>query len=205
MGLDGRRVAAGLLAVAIAISVSACSRPSRSVQPVRDTVITSSSDAHAAIHNAEDAAFARNMIPHHQQGVDMAAMVPARSTNPTVIVIAKHIAMDQTAEIQILTELLAQWGEPVTPPNGAAGHHGGPPMGGMVDDTTMAQLPLLRGAAFDAQWLQAMIVHHQGAITMAQSEIAAGQSPDAIKMAHIIIKAQQFEISRMTDLLLPAE
>jgi uncharacterized protein (DUF305 family) len=46
-----------------------------------------------------------------------------------------------------------------------------------------------------------MIGHHQGAVTMAQAEVARGENPDAIHMANLIITAQQREIAYMTHLL----
>jgi uncharacterized protein (DUF305 family) len=46
-----------------------------------------------------------------------------------------------------------------------------------------------------------MISHHQGAITMAQAEIAEGQNSDAIELARMIISAQQREIAQMNHLL----
>ena len=50
-------------------------------------------------------------------------------------------------------------------------------MQGMVDDATMIKLRSLKGAEFDTLWLQSMISHHQGAIEMADTEIADGQQP----------------------------
>jgi Domain of unknown function (DUF305) len=35
--------------------------------------------------------FAQHMIPHHQQAVDMAAMVPSHTANPTLRVVAIHM------------------------------------------------------------------------------------------------------------------
>jgi uncharacterized protein (DUF305 family) len=46
-----------------------------------------------------------------------------------------------------------------------------------------------------------MIDHHQGAVTMAHTEIADGQSPDAKKLAEMIISAQQREIAQMNNLV----
>jgi uncharacterized protein (DUF305 family) len=49
--------------------------------------------AHPSIqHNAADVTFAQNMIPQHQQAVDMAAMVLSHTANRDVIVMAKHIS-----------------------------------------------------------------------------------------------------------------
>jgi uncharacterized protein (DUF305 family) len=74
-------------------------------------------------------------------------------------------------------------------------------MAGMVDQNTINQLQSLDGAAFDTLWARSMISHHQGAITMAQAEIAHGQSVDAIHTARLIVEAQQREIAMMTHLI----
>jgi uncharacterized protein (DUF305 family) len=177
------RLAAVLAALATATVVSSCSSPS------------TSRHAGPAQHNGDDVVYAQHMIPHHAQALDMAAMVPGRTTNADLLVLAKHIAMDQQAEIQTLKGMLAQWGEAVPP------EHTGMIMEGMVDDATMNQLPTLQGPAFDTLWIKSMIVHHQGAVTMAQTEIARGQSPDALNTAKIILTNQQREIAYMNHLL----
>jgi uncharacterized protein (DUF305 family) len=50
-----------------------------------------------------------------------------------------------------------------------------------------------------------MIVHHQGAVAMAEPEIAQGENPTAVKMAKVIVDWQQLEIGRMHAMLGPAE
>ena len=97
------------------------------------------------------------MIPHHQQAVDISALVPTDTHNRDVIVLAKHISLDQQAEIDTMQGLLAQWGEPATPEHGGHAGHAGMPMEGMVDDTTIDQLRSLTGADFDRLWLRSMI------------------------------------------------
>ena len=186
----GMRITALLGAVAMAAVVSSCGESSPTP------------DAQAAKHNAADVTFAQNMIPHHQQALDMAAMVPPRTTNRELIVMAKHIALDQQAQIDTLQRLLQEWGEPA-----AADHlgHGGMGMDGMVDAATMDRLPALTGAEFDELWLRSMITHHQGAVAMAQPEIARGENPTAVKMAKVIVDWQQLEIGRMHAMLGPAE
>ena len=132
----------------------------------------------------------------------MAAMVPSRTTNRDLIVMAKHIALDQQAQIDTLQGLLQQWGEPAAPDHMG---HGGMGMDGMVDAATMDRLPTLKGTAFDELWLRSMITHHQGAVAMAQPEIAQGENPTAVKMAKVIVDWQQLEIGRMHAMLGPAE
>ena len=74
-------------------------------------------------------------------------------------------------------------------------------MDGMVDAATMDRLPTLTGTAFDELWLRSMITHHQGAVAMAEPEIARGENPTAVKMAKVIVDWQQLEIGRMHAML----
>jgi uncharacterized protein (DUF305 family) len=46
-----------------------------------------------------------------------------------------------------------------------------------------------------------MIQHHQGALTMAEQQVANGSNGDAIALAKTIISAQQKEIAEMESLL----
>ena len=186
----GMRITALLAAVVTAAVVSSCGASSPTP------------DAQAPKHNAADVSFAQKMIPHHQQALDMAAMVPSRTTNRDLIVMAKHIAMDQQAQIDTLQGLLQQWGEPAAPDHMG---HGGMGMDGMVDAATMDRLPALKDTEFDELWLRSMIVHHQGAVAMAEPEIAQGENPTAVKMAKVIVDWQQLEIGRMHAMLGPAE
>jgi uncharacterized protein (DUF305 family) len=153
-----------------------------------------------AAHAAADVAFARNMIPHHQQAVVLAAMVPAHTGNVSLRAMATQIGSDQQAEIRTLNGLLAMWDEHVGP-NSAQSDGGGMVMAGMVDQATLDRLQSLDDAAFDTLWVTSMIGHHQGAIMMAQDEITHGQNADAIQVATVIITAQQREIAMMTHLI----
>jgi uncharacterized protein (DUF305 family) len=120
-------------------------------------------------------------------------------------VIAAHIGADQQAEIETLNQLLAQWHEEAHPAGGGHAGHDGMPMMGMVDQSTLNRLKSLDGSAFDTLWARSMIGHHQGAVSMAQDEIAHGQSADAIHVATLIVEAQQREISTMTHLISASE
>ena len=62
------RIAALLAAVVATAVVSSCGESSPTP------------DAQSPKHNAADVTFAQNMIPHHQQALDMSAMVPSRTT-----------------------------------------------------------------------------------------------------------------------------
>ena len=164
-----------LAALATVLFLSACTSPATDGHAgdqhgTSSTAETAIVDAKPADFNDADVAFATNMIPHHQQAVAMSAMVPERSTNSEVVKLAAAISAAQGPEIETMKVLLVQWsgGE------GPAGHDaGGMQMPGMTDDATMAKLESLKGAEFDTLWLQAMIGHHEGAIAMAKTELAA--------------------------------
>lgn len=190
MRSTGMRVAVFLAAVVTTAVLSSCGESAPSV------------DTQAANHNTADVTFAQKMIPHHRQALDMAALVPSRSTNRKLIIMAKDIAGDQQAQIETLQGLLQQWGEPAAPDH--AGHDG-MVMEGMVDAATMDKLSTLEGPEFDDLWLRSMISHHEGAVAMAEPEIAQGANPAAVKLAKIIVEWQQFEIGQMHAMLGPSE
>ncbi len=56
------------------------------------------------------------------------------------------------------------------------------------------------GAAFDKLWLQ-MTTHHQGAVTMARTELTDGANTEAKQLAQSIIDSQGKEITTITTLL----
>jgi uncharacterized protein (DUF305 family) len=188
------------VAAAAVIVLASCSGPA-TPERTGPTVTSGIHDSRSAEHNNADIAFAEDMIPHHRQAVDMTAMVPSRSTNPDLLVMATHISSDQQAEILTMKGLLAQWGVPDAPSHENPESHSGMHIAGMVDDATLNTIQSLSGPSFDALWMTSMISHHQGAIAMAQNEIGQGRSPDAIKLAKMIISAQQREIAQMNHLL----
>jgi len=157
----------------------------------------------SAAHNDADVAFAQGMIPHHEQAVVMSDMAFKQAGSPKVKDLATRIKDAQGPEIAQMKGWLQDWNQPVTPPMG--GMPGmqmpGMKMSGMLSDADMGQLGKLSGAAFDKAFLQGMIAHHEGAVTMAEEEQARGQFPEAKALAERIIDAQQAEITEMKGLL----
>ena len=140
------------------------------------------------------------MIPHHEQAVVLAAMVPDRSANPAVRKLAAQISAAQQPELTTMRDQLRGWGiNPAEMPHESG--HAGMSMQGMVDDDTILKLQGLSGADFDTLWLQSMSAHHQGAIEMAKVEAEAGKSPEMIALARSIITTQQAEIDQMKQML----
>lgn len=92
---------------------------------------------------------------------------------------------------------MTAWGQPVTPTGG----HGGHSMPGMMTTEDMTGLKGATGAAFDRQFAQMMIDHHEGAIEMARDVQTKGSNPDVRKLAADIEKTQQTEIASLRKLL----
>ena len=78
-----------------------------------------------------------------------------------------------------------------------------PPGGVEMTDEEMDQLATLTGPDLDRMWMEMMIAHHQGAITMAATEQAEGSSHETTALASDIIAAQEAEIDEMQGLLGP--
>jgi uncharacterized protein (DUF305 family) len=150
-------------------------------------------------NNTDDVTFAQGMVPHHQQALDMAKLVPSRSTNAKVLDLAKRIEGAQDPEIKKMNGWLEQWGASTSMPG--MDHGSMPGMSGMMSSEDMKMLDQSKGAAFDKMWLEMMIRHHEGAVAMAKTELQKGSSADAKKLAQDIIDAQQKEITEMQGLL----
>jgi uncharacterized protein (DUF305 family) len=71
----------------------------------------------------------------------------------------------------------------------------------MVDDATVARLQSSSGREFDTLWLQSMIRHGQGAVAIAEDEIASGTNVDAIATARRMVDSQQAQIGQMQQML----
>jgi uncharacterized protein (DUF305 family) len=194
-----RRVAAALAAVAAALFLSSCSSPASDGHTGQEHTDEPVITGQPAGYNADDVAFATDMIPHHQQAVELSAMVPDRSTNAELIALAQQVSAEQQPEINVMKVFLVQWNEN---PDTSSGHEGhGNTMAGMVDEATMTKLKSLTGAEFDKLWLESMISHHQGAIEMAKAEIANGDNVDAKALAKNIVTTQEAEIGQMKQML----
>lgn len=196
-----RRTALVAVAGAASLVLAACgSSDDTSAGPSPSPSASSSAPASQGQHNAADVAFAKGMIPHHRQAVEMADLAPTRAESAEVKKLADEIKKAQDPEIKTLSGWLTSWGEQV-PAEGAMDHsmHGAD--GGMMTPEEMDNLQKASGKAFDTAFMQLMIKHHEGAVTMAKTEKADGAFPDAKTMADAIITSQTAEITRMNDLL----
>ena len=162
------------------------------------------STASNAEFNDADVTFATEMIPHHQQAVEMAELAADRAQSPEVRQLAQDIEAAQGPEIETMTQWLKDWGQETrsgSMDHGDMGHGDSQGMPGMMDDAEMTQLMKSDGATFDQMFLQMMVEHHEGAIEMARTEQANGENADAVALAEQIETDQEAEIAKMTKLL----
>jgi uncharacterized protein (DUF305 family) len=153
------------------------------------------------LYTEADLLFLQHMIVHHQQAVDMAALVPDRSRRQEFVRFTGYVGRAQAAEIlqmESLIDLAADRG--VTVPEHAL--HGDPPMAGMLSTAQMKALSDATGSAFERLWLEGMIHHHQGAIDMAQAQqqhqLETRRRPYGIaQLVEDILEEQRAEIARM--------
>ncbi|WP_309106299.1 DUF305 domain-containing protein [Arthrobacter sp.] len=154
-----------------------------------------SATAAATLHNAADTMFAQMMIPHHAQAVEMSDMVLEKQDIPAPVRdLATRIKAAQGPEIDTMTAWLKSWNESTTA-------HSGHGMEGMMGEAEMAQLEAAQGTEAAKLFLNQMITHHEGAVTMAKAETADGVNPDAVNLSKVIVTAQEAEIVEMRNLL----
>ena len=154
--------------------------------------------------NDADVTFATEMIPHHQQAVEMAELATDRAQSPEVQQLAEDIERAQGPEIETMTQWLKNWGQESpsgSMDHGDMGHGDSQEMPGMMDEAEMTQLMKSDGATFDQMFLQMMVEHHEGAIEMARTEQANGENADALALAEQVESDQEAEIAKMKKLL----
>ncbi|MFF9624362.1 DUF305 domain-containing protein [Streptomyces griseosporeus] len=142
--------------------------------------------------NSADVAYARMMIAHHEQALEMTRLAPEQAGSEAVRRLAERISAAQGPEIYAMTSWLKTNGK--SPTAEGHDHH---TMPGMATEAQLARLREARGAAFDDLFLTLMITHHEGAITMATDVKAQGNSVVVEEMADDVIAQQTSEITRM--------
>ncbi|MFC5034539.1 DUF305 domain-containing protein [Streptomyces sp. So13.3] len=160
---------------------------------------TAAASPSAGAHNAADVTFAKQMIPHHRQAVEMADLATTRAASADVKTLATRIKGAQDPEIKTMSTWLTSWGEPL--PQEMQGMDMSAGMPGMMSAGDMDRLKKGSGAAFDAMFLQMMVQHHQGAVEMANTEKAQGQFGPTKELANAVVTAQTSEITQMNKLL----
>jgi uncharacterized protein (DUF305 family) len=172
-----------LLALAAALLLTACNQGGDQQGTAPAT----------AAPNDADVTFTQNMIPHHEQAIEMAKLVNAHTKRPQLRTLADDITTSQGQEVSLMQGWLNSWGKPATP---EGMDHATMQMPGMMSEAEMRQLRVINGEDFDLLFLDMMTAHHEGAIEMATTELRDGSLPEVKRLAQQIIDAQQAEIDQ---------
>jgi len=196
-----RRLTGSLLIVLAAVAGCDTNPAPRSAGPAP---VAAQAGLARAAPNGVDLLFAKMMVAHHAQAVQMSRTlltkqgVPERAQN-----IARYIEQDQQREIDQMNEWLQAWGRPPVD----AGDplikqlHGDGAGHGMLTDAQLAEIAQAAPAAATGLYLRHMIEHHRGAITMARSALEDGTNVYIRGLAKHIINEQTSENDAMRELL----
>ncbi|HEY2804353.1 MAG TPA: DUF305 domain-containing protein [Gemmatimonadales bacterium] len=160
-----------------------------------------------APYSDADIRFFTGMISHHSQAVLMAGWAPSHGASASLQGLCERIVVAQRDEIAVMQRWLRERHLPVPDPDprGMAMPGMAPMlMPGMLTPEQMAQLDAARGVQFDRLFLQFMIQHHLGAISMVETLLGStGAAQDGLvfRFASDVNADQTTEIDRMRRML----
>jgi uncharacterized protein (DUF305 family) len=160
-------------------------------------------DLSAVRHTAADVRFMQGMISHHAQAVEMVGLLSTRTSSDAMRKLGQRIEASQTDEIKMMQRWLEARGEQGPGPH-AQHMMGGMLMPGMLTEAEMDRLAQVKGREFDRLFLEGMIKHHEGALTMVKDLFAtpgAGQDSEIFAFASDVEADQRMEIDRMSGML----
>jgi uncharacterized protein (DUF305 family) len=155
-------------------------------------------------YSSADAQFMQDMIPHHHQALEMAALAADRTNRQELIDVAGRINSSQEDEIEFMQSWLRERGEHVPEPTAHDAMHTTHKMAGMATPEQMAELAASNGIDFDRLFLKLMITHHEGAVTMVEELLkqpGAAYDPVLFEFVTDVTNSQSTEIERMNVLL----
>jgi uncharacterized protein (DUF305 family) len=161
------------------------------------------SDLSKVDYTGADIKFMQGMIGHHAQALEMVQLLKTRSAGDDIKKLALRIELSQDDEIKMMQHWLQVRGQQV--PDRMAMHiHGATLMPGMLSPDEMQQLERATGAEFDRLFLEGMIKHHGGALTMVKDLLdtpGAGQESEVFAFVSDVEADQRMEIDRMGAML----
>ncbi len=132
--------------------------------------------------------FLNEMIPHHQEAIDTSELLLKTTSNTDLKIFIVSVIDVQTKEIVAMKTLLKDL-------------YGKDYLESTVYMPMMGDLTVLDGVMQEMAYINGMLVHHQGAITMAQQVLGlADLKPGIAAMAKNIIEVQTKEITVLEDL-----
>jgi uncharacterized protein (DUF305 family) len=137
-----------------------------------------------------DKAFIDAMVPHHEGAVDMAKVALENAQHQEIKSLARDIVGAQEAEIKQLGEIREREFGSAESPSGMSEMD--MQMMGMTDPQKLA-----KQEPFDRAFIDAMIPHHESAISMANVALEESENGEILGIAEDIVDAQKREIAQM--------
>jgi uncharacterized protein (DUF305 family) len=132
--------------------------------------------------------FLEEMIPHHQEAVDTAKQVVERGSDAETKALAQDIVTAQEKEIADTKSWYKAW-------------YGVEYADKDTYSPMMRDLTKLSGTELDKAFLEDMVMHHMGALMMAQSVSSYVEHQEVKDLAKAIDKTQSSEIATMRTIL----
>ena len=195
---------AAALIPAVAAADSPIVQPGAPGEPVRELTADEAIEIANTSYSPADARFMQDMIPHHHQALEMAELVADRTNRQELIDVAGRIDASQNDEIDFMQQWLRARGEHVPEPSAHDAMHTSHKMAGMATPEQMAELAAANGTDFDRLFLELMITHHEGAVTMVEELLqqpGAAYDPVLFEFVNDVTNSQNTEIERMNALL----
>jgi uncharacterized protein (DUF305 family) len=153
-----------------------------------------------------DVAFMQGMIGHHSQAVEMVDLLKQRTLNTDMQKLGMRITVSQEDEIKMMQTWLKVRGQSLPDPHARHMHPEAPGamMPGMLTQAEMDKLAAAKGPEFDRLFLEGMIKHHGGAITMVEELFkspGAAQDSEIYAFVTDVVADQRMEIDRMGGML----
>ena len=178
-------------------------QPGAPGQPSRQLSVEEASDLASLTFSEGDVKFMQGMISHHAQALLMSELVDGRTNREAMELMSQRIALSQEDEIEMMQDWLRER-DLMVPEMGAHTMDGHTMMPGMATAEEMAELEAASGPEFDALFLQLMIKHHKGALTMVEELLEQrGSAQDSVLFAFTsdVTADQASEIDRMNAML----
>ena len=169
----------------------------------RVIAVDQATDLSRVQHTEADVKFMQGMIGHHQQAIEMTNLLKTRTASEDMKKLALRIDVSQADEINMMKRWLEVRGQEI-PSEHAMHMHGATLMPGMLTPEEMEKLAAAKGVDFDRLFLEGMIKHHGGAISMVKdlfSTPGAGQEAEIFAFASDVDSDQRMEIDRMGAML----
>jgi uncharacterized protein (DUF305 family) len=179
-------------------------QPGAPGEPSRKLSQEEAEEIETPAHTEADVEFMQGMIHHHAQALVMTSMVRDRAASKNLTILARRVEFAQETEIETMERWLTTREEEVPSAEDHKNDHGGRGlMPGMVGHAELAKLAASDGRKFDRMFLEYMIRHHQGALTMVAQlrETDGGVEPEIDLFARHVDSDQNIEINRMGGLL----